>query len=293
MVQQRLRAATGFVACLVMLLATGCSSTSDASTQPAAAQSSASDGPGAPSETPNKFGPLGPVDKELLIRVWQAGLWEGPVSEWAQTQASSPRVKEVGAKLAADHKALNLQVEPMAKELGLELPDKPTEEQQGWMAQLKPMNGTEFDQNYATIVRLAHGVIFPIIAKVRSGTHNEWVRIFAQTGITVVMRHMTLLESTSDVDVEKIPRVTPAPPTSSGPPSQAAPPAPGHAAPGHQPTQQTITLPKAQSTSTVSPLVAGLLISLAVLAIVALLRRRPLLALATNRSRRDAGYLDN
>ena len=43
--------------------------------------------------TQTQWGPLGPADRDLLVKVRQANLWEGPTSQQAAQQASSPAVR--------------------------------------------------------------------------------------------------------------------------------------------------------------------------------------------------------
>src|SRR3982751_6177071 len=59
-------------------------------------------------------GPLGPADRDLLVKVRLAGLWEAPAGQMAQTKAKSERVKDVGHHLATDHIALDEQVRATA-----------------------------------------------------------------------------------------------------------------------------------------------------------------------------------
>jgi len=154
-------------------------------------------------------GPLGPADRDLLVRVRQAGLWEGPAGQMAQDRAGSDRVKEVGQHLASDHAALDVQVRAVAAKLGVALPDAPTAEQQGWLNEMSGATGKAFDQIFADRLRAAHGKVFGAVAAVRAGTRNDTVREFAQTADTVVMKHMTLLESTGLVDFDALPTAAP------------------------------------------------------------------------------------
>jgi len=54
----------------------------------------------------------------------------------AQERAGSDRVKEVGHHLQTDHQALDVQVRAVAAQLGVQLPNEPTAEQKGWLAEL-------------------------------------------------------------------------------------------------------------------------------------------------------------
>jgi predicted outer membrane protein len=151
------------------------------------------------------YGPLTPADRDLLVRVRQAGLWEMPAGLMAQTQAASGRVKTVGAQLMADHHGLDVQVQELAGKLGVTLPDQPNKDQQGWLAEMRDKVGNGFDTVFANRLRAAHGKVFSIVSAVRAGTSNDLIREFGQTAVNVVMKHMTLLESTGLVDYAALP----------------------------------------------------------------------------------------
>ena len=57
--------------------------------------------------TSTPTGPLGPADRDLLVKVRQAGLWEGPAGQMAQTHTTNETVKTVGHHLATDHANLD------------------------------------------------------------------------------------------------------------------------------------------------------------------------------------------
>jgi predicted outer membrane protein len=163
--------------------------------------------------TSTRYGPLGPADRDMLVRIRLAGLWEIPAGQMARDRAASSVVKEVGATLASDHQQLDVEVRAAAAKLGVELPDRPNTEQQGWLTELSNRAGGAFDQAFADRLRSAHGNVFSAIAAVRSGTRNTAVRDFAQTAVNVVMKHMQLLEGTGLVNYS-IMTPPPAPPIS-------------------------------------------------------------------------------
>ncbi|WP_433437981.1 DUF4142 domain-containing protein [Nonomuraea sp. CA-141351] len=171
--------------------------------------------PAAATWTQTSSGPLTAADRDLLIKVRQAGLWEMPAGQYAETRAESQRVKEVGRLIMQDHIKLDLLTRQTAKKLGVALPDEPNADQQSWLAQLAAESGPAFDKDFANLLRAAHGKVFTVVAGVRSGTRNSEIRKFAQEGINFVMRHMTLLESTGLVDHNQLPEPptpSPAPP---------------------------------------------------------------------------------
>jgi predicted outer membrane protein len=152
----------------------------------------AEDGP----DTDTSWGPLTAADRDFLVRVRLAGLWEQPAGEMAQTHSSDQRVRDVGRVLADDHRRLDQQVRDIARKLQVPLPDQPNPNQRGWLAEMTPEHGHEFDETFANRLRVAHGQVFAIVAADRASTRNTLVRAFASAATDVVMKHMSLLEST-------------------------------------------------------------------------------------------------
>jgi predicted outer membrane protein len=155
--------------------------------------------------TETQFGPLGPADRDLLSKVRLAGLWEIPTGQEMQQRASGQRVQEVGAQISKEHVELDAIVRQAANQLGVVLPNQPTEEQQGWMAEISASSGAEYDRIAVNRLRAAHGKVLPVISQVRAGTRNDVVRKLAITAATFVGRHHEYLESTGLVDYSALP----------------------------------------------------------------------------------------
>jgi putative membrane protein len=151
-----------------------------------------------------RFGPLESTDRDLLVKVRQAGLWEAPTGQQAQQRGRSPKVKEVGAHLALEHAELDADVRKVAGELGVVLPTRPTGQQEAWMAELSALRGDAYDRRFVHRLRVAHGKVFAIIAQVRASTGNSVIRAFAERGLEIVARHMQYLESTGLVDFPRL-----------------------------------------------------------------------------------------
>ncbi|WP_051767774.1 DUF4142 domain-containing protein [Amycolatopsis vancoresmycina] len=149
-------------------------------------------------------GPVTELDKTFLVKVRQAGLWEIPAGDLAQTHASSEQVKRAGLHLLDGHSHLDQLVREDAKMLGVTLPDQASAEQQGWVRQLTAAQGLEFDKLFANLLRASHGKIFATIAEVRAGTQNDVIRRHATQANQTVLDHMTVLEDTGLVDAKTI-----------------------------------------------------------------------------------------
>ncbi|MFF9039019.1 DUF4142 domain-containing protein [Streptomyces sp. NPDC014892] len=140
------------------------------------------------------------VDREFLVKVRQAGLWEIPAGRLAQTHASNETVKRAGDHLIDGHSKLDQLVREDADILGVELPDEATEEQQQWVRNLENAQGEEFDKLFANVLRASHGKIFATIGEVRAATQNDLIRRHARQANQTVLDHMEVLEDTGLVD---------------------------------------------------------------------------------------------
>lgn len=145
------------------------------------------------------------ADRNLVVAVRLAGLWEIPAGRMAQEKGVNPRVREIGKMIREQHVRLDELDRVAAKQLNITVPDKPTDEQQRWLDEMKQATGARFDAIFVMRLRAAHGKIFPVIGQVRASTQNETVRTLAQQTNGFVMNHLTYLESTGLVLYAELP----------------------------------------------------------------------------------------
>ncbi|MEV4702524.1 DUF4142 domain-containing protein [Actinoplanes sp. NPDC049316] len=167
--------------------------------------------------TDNGAGTVTPADRDFVIKVRLAGLWEIPAGNMAAEKSENPKIQEIGRAISAQHVVLDKLDIAVAKKLGVALPNQPNGDQQGWLNEMRNApTSRQFDQIYVDRLRAAHGKIFPAIATIRSSTRNDSVRRLAQQANQFVMTHMTLLESTGVVDYSQLPTLPP-PAAANGP----------------------------------------------------------------------------
>ena len=222
-----------FLMALTVLLSTfalfGTATTASADETPAAtpraapsgsAANRAAPGQGVPgANSPDAAAPLTAADRDLLVKVRLAGLWEQPAGRMAMQLGVNPRVREIGAMISQQHSQLDALVVAAARQLGVPLPNEPNSDQRGWLNEMRTATGAQFDHVFVDRLRAAHGKVFPAIANVRSGTRNSVVRELAQSANGFVLNHLTLLESTGLVDYAKLP--TPPAPSPTATPAPA------------------------------------------------------------------------
>ncbi|PVE04041.1 DUF4142 domain-containing protein [Streptomyces scopuliridis] len=187
------------------------------------------------SSVATQWGPLSATDRDLLVKVRLAGLWELPAGQQAIERAPSQAIKECGDHLVVGHTDLDKRARDVAAKLGVELPNQPNEQQQGWLRELSAATGQEYEQKFANLLRNAHGKVFALIAQVRHTTRNTLIRQLASDANQTVLDHITMLEATGMVDFDALANeaagTTTASPTGPPPPNGNLPPAPDALAP--------------------------------------------------------------
>lgn len=156
--------------------------------------------------TQTKYGPLTPAERDFLIKVRLAGLWEGPSGQQAQERSERQAVKDAGRHMMDGHAELDEKVLAIGEELGVELPSEPNADQKRWMAEMADApSAAAYDQVFVARLRAAHGKVYGLVSKIRAGTHNTLVREFAQRTMEIVLDHIIMLERTGLVDFSTLP----------------------------------------------------------------------------------------
>ncbi|MFE2434360.1 DUF4142 domain-containing protein [Streptomyces sp. NPDC059409] len=171
-----------------------------------------------------KFGPLTEADRDFVVKVRAAGLWEYPLGEMVMERGTTKAMKTAGEHLVVGHAGLDAMCREISPELGITLPNRASPQQEGFVATVDAKSGKEFDSAAVNIMRVTHGQIFPAIANIRASTKNTLVRQLADLANDTVLDHITVLEKTGLVEYDqvtfnqtgpaKLPRekVTPPPP---------------------------------------------------------------------------------
>ncbi|WP_128431087.1 DUF4142 domain-containing protein [Streptomyces cyaneus] len=181
-----------------------------------------------------RYGPLTEADRDFVVKVRAAGLWEHPLGLISMQKGTTAAMKEAGEHLVVGHGRLDETCRKIAPELGITLPNQASPQQQQFVATADSKTGKEFDATATAIMRVTHGQIFPVVAKIRANTQNTLVRQLADQANDTVLDHMTVLEKTGLVnfDANNFQQTTPP----KLPKDQTTPPPP-------QPGTPVLTLP--------------------------------------------------
>ncbi|MFJ8057564.1 DUF4142 domain-containing protein [Streptomyces sp. NPDC096142] len=176
-----------------------------------------------------QWGPLTEGDRDFVVKVRSAGLWEYPLGELTLEKGSTPEMKEAGKHLIVGHAGLDDLCRKIAPMLNIALPNQATPQQQQFVATSAAQSGRQFDSTAANIMRVTHGQIFPAIAKIRASTTNTLVRQLADLANDTVLDHITVLEKTGVVNFDQVNFQQTTPPKL--PKDQVTPPPPQPGAP--------------------------------------------------------------
>lgn len=192
-----------------------------------------------------QWGPLTEADRDFVVKVRAAGLWEFPSGELALQKGTTAAVRTAGQHLVNGHTALDATCRKIAPKLGITLPNRPSPQQQGFVATLTSDKGEKFNSDLANILRVTHGTIFSTIAKIRATTENTLVRQLADQANDTVLDHITVMEKTGLVDYDQVLFQETAPPKL--PAADVTPPAPqpGEPVAALTPPANAVTTPPA------------------------------------------------
>lgn len=197
----------------------GCQPAGRQATDGAAVAPKAGGEAAAQSTVTTDWGPLGPADRDVLVRVRQAALWEIPVARQAQRRAARPATRRALAASAAQHARLDRLNRQTAARLGVALPDRPSPDQQSWMSEITGKSGNDYDKTAVARTRMAQGLLYTELGAVRAATRNTLVRRFAEQAQPLVNEQMRQLEATGFVTGDTLPD----PPAVDDPPPPAPP----------------------------------------------------------------------
>ncbi|GLF97793.1 DUF4142 domain-containing protein [Streptomyces yaizuensis] len=151
-----------------------------------------------------QWGPLSATDRDFLVKVRLAGLWELPAGQQAIERAPTQAIRDAGDHLVVGHADLDRRARDVAGKLGVQLPNQPNDLQQGWLRELSAASGQEYERKFANLLRNAHGKVFSLVAQVRHTTRNALIRQLATDANQTVLDHITMLEATGKVDFDAI-----------------------------------------------------------------------------------------
>ncbi|MBB2911474.1 putative membrane protein [Streptosporangium becharense] len=143
---------------------------------------------------------LSKQDRAFLVQAHQSNLAEIAAGRAAQEKTGGQEVREtgeavreMGMKLVGDHTKLDADVRRVADQLGVELPDEPSQEQRRQLEEVKAKSGADFDRAWIAAQVAGHRQSLADGRKeLQEGSAPE-VKKLATDAEPVVQEHLDML----------------------------------------------------------------------------------------------------
>ena len=130
-------------------------------------------------------------DKAFLMKAAQGGMTEVQLGQLAQEKASSSDVKKFGSHMAADHANANAQLQTLAQQKGITVPDKLDAKHQATIDHFKTLSGPAFDKAYVNAMVKDHQkTVSDFETESTKGTDAD-VKDFATKTLPTIKEHLT------------------------------------------------------------------------------------------------------
>ena len=133
-------------------------------------------------------------DEQWLMMSIQGDRFEIQGGELAQHQASTDKVRALGARLVKDHSQSLEDATALAERLGIDVPDSPSPTQQWELRTVAQFHGREFDRRYADLEVQDHKQdIREAQDEIDKGCNPD-IRDEAKSELPVLQEHLQLAE---------------------------------------------------------------------------------------------------
>ena len=138
---------------------------------------------------------LSQQDEQFVRQAAQGGLEEVQAGRLAEQQGGSQAVKQLGQTMVADHTLANNQLQQIAQQQGLTLPQSPDQQQQQEMQQMRKLRGAQFDKQFATQQVQDHTKMIQLFRNEAQNTQDQALRNFAQTNLPILQKHLQMAQT--------------------------------------------------------------------------------------------------
>jgi putative membrane protein len=134
------------------------------------------------------------TEKQLLQKIAEADKAEIEMGQLAQSNASSPKVKEFGQKLVEDHTQNNQQLEQIAQQNGVQLQAEEKPDEQPVKNKFEKMKGPQFDKAFLQHERDDHAKLLKELQAQKDQVQDPDVKNFISQTIDAVQQHLQIAE---------------------------------------------------------------------------------------------------
>jgi putative membrane protein len=135
-----------------------------------------------------------PADLEFVKSALQGSMAEVQTAQLALQKSTNDQVKQFAQRMITDHTKLIEQMKPVAKQLGVKIPDGPDKKEKASMAKLQALSGSDFDTAYVKAMVKDHKTDDSEFKMEMSNGQSQIVRNAASQADPVIEAHLQMIE---------------------------------------------------------------------------------------------------
>ncbi len=133
-------------------------------------------------------------DKLYIVMASIDNQSEIQLGQLALKNSQDDQVKQIAQKMIDDHQKAQQQLQPIAQQIGVQLPQAGTMTGLVQMKVLEALNGKQFDQQYVSHLRAAHAKCVSETTDVAQLAQNDQVKQYAQQQLPILQEHSQRLQ---------------------------------------------------------------------------------------------------
>jgi putative membrane protein len=122
------------------------------------------------------------------------GLAEVQMGQVGVQQGSSTEVRQFAQRMVDDHTQANNDLMRVAQQNGIDLPDRPTPDQQQMLDQTRRMTGTDFDRSFMRHMVDDHRKVVAAFEQEAANGMNPDLKAFAQRTLPTLREHLRMAQ---------------------------------------------------------------------------------------------------
>jgi putative membrane protein len=155
---------------------------------------------GTPGSNPGAYPGTAPTSQDFAANAFVQNAMQGDIAEvqlgqLAEQKSQSNDVKQFAQKMVNDHGQMNEKwFKPVAQQLGISAPKKPSKKDKKEMAKLEQLSGPAFDQQYITMMVKDHQKDLKDFKDEAQVAQNPNLKQVATQGANLIEQHLQLAE---------------------------------------------------------------------------------------------------
>ena len=161
------------------------------------AQATESPSPTQPGQTT-----LSSSDSKFMTEAAQGGLAEVQLGQLTLERGSSDAVKQYGQRMVQDHTQANNQLQQLAAQKGVTLPNDIGKKNQKVMQQLSKLSGASFDRAYINDMVKDHTKDVSLYQRQAQQGQDPDLKVFAQQTLPILQEHLQMARSVANTGTQ-------------------------------------------------------------------------------------------